>query len=376
MATPRFASPSNVFIPAATGQVIGYIREPGKFKLLDYCQMVKSKSQDEAGKPICVYCILDPDAPARVGPVSGPTVTNPTIQGNYGPGVDSQWRWAPGDDAPRGNIAWNFVFQTVEMHRRAFPYEYDAQTADTADLPIEEIYEQAALQIAMTVKTDRVIRMLETSGNWPASAVADANTLNGGRGKWNLASSDENSPNFNAIRLSVQQAAVDVVKATNASVQPEDLRMIISPNAALKMGSTGEIYSFVKSSQFAKERQEGRNQLNEQYGMPRIYAGLEWIVEDAVAVLEYPNAAGTPATTTRNWVKSDSSAIMVSRKGGLNGVYGAPTFSTVQLFYYKYEMAVEGGYDDRNKKHWGRIVDQYAEVLAATRAGKLITAIF
>lgn len=371
--TPRFFSPTNGFVPSATNQLIGYMRTPGKYKLLDYTQLVGSKSEDSTGKPICFYYVLDPDAPVRVGPVTGPTVTNPTIQGTNGPSVDTQWRWAPGDDAPRGNIISNFYGQTVEMMRRAFPYEYDDQTGDTADLPIGEIYQQIALNLAMTVKTHRVISMLQTAANWPAAAVNDANTLNGGQGNWANASSDEQSANFLAIRIAVQQAAVNIVQATNAAVQPEDLRMIISPNAALKLGSTGEIYNYVKSSAFSKERQEGKNQLNEQYGMPRYYAGLEWIVEDAVMVNEYANVSGTTATVNRNWIKNDSTAIMVSRKGGLNGVYGAPSFSTVQLFYYRYEMAVEQKHDAWNKKQLGRIVDQYAEVLAATRAGQLIT---
>jgi len=370
--TPRFFSPTNSFIPSATGQVIGYIRTAKQFKLLDYVQLVKSTSMDDGGKPICAYAILDPDAPARTGPRSGPTVTNPDLQGTNMPSADVRWRWAPGDDAPTGNIISNFKWQTVEMIRRAYPYEYDEQTKQSADLPVGNIYRQIATSVAMTIKTDRVIQMLQNSANWPAANVADANTLNGGRGKWSDGTSDQNSPNFGAIRMGVAQAAANVVQFTNGAVRPEDLRVIISPNAALRLGTTGEIYAFVKSSQFSEDRQEGRNQLNEQYLMPRYYAGVEWVVEDTPIVLEDANSSGTVATTNRQWIKNDSTAIMVSRKGGLDGVYGAPSFSTVQLFYYRYELAVEEQYDQWNKKHKGRVIDQYAEVLAASRAGYLI----
>mgnify|MGYP003394806623 CR=1 FL=1 len=176
-----------------------------------------------------------------------------------------------------------------------------------------------------------------------------------------------------AIRLAVQQVCVNIVLATNRAVQPEDLRFIISPIAALKMGSTGEIYNYVKSSQFSKDKQEGRNQLNEKYGMPTYYAGVEWVVEDTPAVLEEQNAAGTAATTNRVYVKNDNTCILVSRKGGLDGVYGSPSFSTVQIYYYRYEMKVEEKYDEWDDLHYGSVVDQYAEVIAASRAGALIT---
>ena len=134
--TPRLFSPTNVFIPQATRDVVGYIRKPGQFKLLDYVQMVGSTSKDDAGKPICAYAILDPDAPVRTGPISLLSNPNPDMQGLYQPSVDSQWRWDPGQDAPIGNIISNFKWQTVEMMRRAYPYDYDEQTDLSADLPV------------------------------------------------------------------------------------------------------------------------------------------------------------------------------------------------------------------------------------------------
>ncbi len=372
--TPRFFGPTGSFLIEATGQMIGFVREPGRFKLLDYVQVVKSEEENKKGKPVAAYAILDPDAAVRTGPRTGPTVTGapPDIQGLGGPSVDAKWRWQDGEDRPKAQIKSNFKWQVVEMERRNYGYEYGEQTVDSADLPIMNIERMNATSVAMTVKTDRVIQMLQTAANWPAANVADANVLNGGRGKWNEASSDEQSGAFAAIRLAVARATINIVQATNTAVRPEDLRIIISPNAAYQVGSTGEIYNYVKSSQFSQARQEGKNQLNEQYLMPKYYAGVEWIIEDSTIVTDEMNAAGTPATIGRSFIKNDTTAIMVSRKGGLDGVYGSESFSTVQLFYYRYEMAVEEKHDSWNKKHLGAVVDQYAEVLAASRAGFLI----
>lgn len=371
---PRFFGPTGSFLIEATGQMIGFVREPGRFKLLDYVQVVKSSEENKKGKPVAAYAILDPDAAIRTGPRSGPTVTGapPDIQGLGGPGADTIWRWAAGDDRPKAQIKSNFKWQVVQMERRNYGYEYDEQTVDTSDLPVMNIERKNAVSVAMTVKTDRVIQMLQTAANWPTANVSDANTLNNGKGKWNLASSDEQSPNFAAIRLAVARASINIVLATNSAVRPEDLRIIISPNAAYQLGSTGEIYNYVKGSRFSEERQQGKNQLNEQYLMPKYYAGVEWIIEDSPIDLSELNAAGTPSTTNRQFIKNDTTAIMVSRKGGLDGVYGSESFSTVQIFYYKYELAVEEEHDTWNKKHKGAVVDQFAEVLVATRAGFLI----
>ena len=230
----------------------------------------------------------------------------------------------------------------------------------------------------MTVKTHRVIAMLENTANWPSTNFGTATALGGST--WDGASSDETTAlKFAVIRKTVQSAAVKIVLLTNGAVRPEDLRVIISPPLAMMLGSTGEIYNYVKSSPFSQARQEGRNQLNEQYGMPQYYAGVEWVIEDSPIVYsEYPASvrAASIGATGRAFIKNDTTAIIVSRKGGLNGVYGAPSFSTVQMFYYRFEMSVEEMHDVWNKKHRGRVVDQFAEVLTASRAGYVITGVW
>ena len=82
MTTPRFPLATNLFIPQATGQVIGYLRQPGKFKLLDYAQIVKSTRTGGDGWPVCLFTTIDPDAPIRV-------VT------------DQESAWEDADNAPR-----------------------------------------------------------------------------------------------------------------------------------------------------------------------------------------------------------------------------------------------------------------------------------
>jgi hypothetical protein len=374
MATPRYAGPTNVFVPSATAQVVGFIVDDKKFKIREYTQWFGSESADTTTgveKPIAGYWILDPDEPVRVGPVITPS-SNPDPQGT-GPSVDNEDLWHPGNNRPDANVAVNFKFITAQMDRRNYGYQLDSQTRDVADLPIMEIYRKTALSKAMRKKTWRVIKTLENSANWPSTNTADANTLNGGQGTWATASSDENSANRYAIRNAVANACVQVALQTNDVVGPEDLKMIISPNVARTLANTGEIYGYLKSSPDALGRQGGEGELKERFGFPRYYAGVEWIIESAVAVTEERNAAGTAATTNRVFIKNDTTAVLVARPGSVAGVPGAPSFSTIQVWYYKYEMAVHEEFDSWNLQYKGAVVDQYAEVLAAPRAGYLIT---
>src|SRR5438132_317515 len=155
MPTPRFPSATNLFMPEATRQVIGFLREPGKFKLLEYAQMVKSTGTDKAGKPVCFFCTIDPDAPIRV-------VT------------DQEFAFEDGEDAPEGTVMPNFTTTEVRMFRRAYNYRAGDQMVDTAELfqPLP-LFRQIALMIAMTNKTARIWSLLENASNWGAN-TADA----------------------------------------------------------------------------------------------------------------------------------------------------------------------------------------------------------
>ncbi len=116
MATPRFFSNTSLFIPEATGQVIGFLRNSGQFKFMQYSQLVKSSRTGGDGKPVCLFVVLDPDEPVRV-------VT------------DQEFAWESGDDAPEGaNMIPNFNTTEVRMFLRAYPYRIPEQTVDTATL--------------------------------------------------------------------------------------------------------------------------------------------------------------------------------------------------------------------------------------------------
>jgi hypothetical protein len=356
MTTPRYPSATNLFIPSATGQVIGFIRKPGQFKLLEYAQLVKSTRENGLGQPVCLFTTIDPDEPIRV-------VT------------DQEYAWEDGDKAPEGsNQSVNFNTTEVRMFRRAYPYRLGEQIVGTAVLfPVLPVYRSIAVAKAMTNKTKRVWNYLDNASNW-GSFTADCNVLNGGRGKWGTASATEGSPYYLAIKRSITAALQQVNLNTNAIVKEDDLKLVIAPQLAIAGANSAEITDYMKSSPFSKMVQEGRERgRNSKYGFPDYYGGVECIVEDAPVDTARPNSSGTADTTSRNYIKAASNAVLLSRKGGLEGVEGAPSFSTLQIYYWKYELAVEEQHDSWNKRYEGRVVDQFKEVLASARSGYDIT---
>lgn len=352
MATPRYPSATNTFVPAATGQAIAYIRDKARFKYNEYCQIIR------APKPVVLYAFLDPDEPSRV-------VT------------DQEFDWPSGQKRPlpQSNIG-NFKWEEVRMFRRAYGYQLDEEVVNTAEGWNPKAFHNAIiLNKAATNLTQRIVTLLENASNWGGN-TATATSLNGGAGFWSAGSNDESSAGFLAIKKSLNKAVRLVMLATNGAVTRADLKLVISPELADAMSETSELHTFVEKSPYALAQIKGdAPNVNMPYMLPENIYGVPLVVEDTTRVNIRENADGTVATleTQKVFVKNRTSAVLVSRVGGVDGNYGSPSFSTLQRYYYKYEMAVEARHDAWNKVYESYVVDQFKEVLAAPQSGFLIT---
>lgn len=357
MATPRYLSGTNAFVPQSTGQVIQYIRDPKEFALNRWVQNINTPAT------VFLWAKLDQDQPVRM--------VN-----------EAEFAWEDGADRPTGNHNMT-SFEWVEgrCYRRDYPYTLGLQACEQARkfgaFDPEEVESKSVASQAMTNRVNRIINLCETSANWGIN-TADANVLNSGAGTWDGASNDPSDPGYLAIKKTLLEACRRINLLTNGKVKPKDMRLVISPGLAMAMANTGEIHDYVKSTYQTsiKNMEETLGNVNEQWGLPPKLYGVEVVVEDAVRVSIYPNADGTKATIaagTRTYCKADTNAILVSRPGGIDAPYGAPSFSTVQCYFYEYEMAVESRTDTWNKKVEGHVVEQFKEVLAASPSGYLIT---
>lgn len=199
-----FPSASNGFVAEPTGQVIQYIRNESEFPLNRYVKYIQSP------KTVGLYAVVGRDEMVRI--------VN-----------DSQYAWYDGDERPRGD-ANKVPFETVEFatFRRDYPWTLGYMTIEQATVWKPKLTHMgAAISKAMTLRTNRVLSLAQTSANWPSSQVATANTLNGGAGGWATASDDPSSPNYLAIYKSLMEAARRINLATNAKVKPKDLKLVV-----------------------------------------------------------------------------------------------------------------------------------------------------
>lgn len=303
-----------------------------------------------------VYAVLDPDQPVRV------------------PNVDF-FRWAPGTYRPQNwNNTGNFIWKQVEVERYSIGYTVDYQAVEVAKgWNPQAFFNASILTQAMCLMTQRFSNLINATANWNTN-TADANVLNNGAGTWDQASADQASPHFNAIKKSMLEAIRRIQLATNGSMKTSDMRMVIGPDLAIAIADTGEISAQLQKQEKILAVLKGMDpDVSVNYGIPNPLYGIEVVVEDSPIVTELPNTSGTAATTNRNFIWPATNAAICSRPGGVDGNYGSPSASTVQRYFYKYDMAVETFDRPRHKLFESYVVDQYTEVLAAPRAGFLVT---
>lgn len=354
--TLRYLSGSNGFVPAPTGQVIAFVRDVKKFKINQYVQYIPTP------KSVGVYAVLDRDHPVRI--VS-----------------DADFAWADGDDRPMGKAnVGRFQWAEFATQRRDYPFTLGWKAQEQAEGSWKPFAYEAAAHAsqAMTNRTQRVWTYLESTGNW-GTHYADANTLNGGAGLWEDASDDPNDPAYNAIRKTLLEAMRRIFLDTNSMVNWEDMRLVMNPDCAIAMASSAEFMNYLKQSPFAMAQVKGDvPNINQTWGLPEKYCGLNLVVEDGTIVTERPKASGTEASTSgtpapRRFIKGKTSAAILSRPGGMDGDYGSPSWSTVQVYHYNGLLQVEAFDDPENRRTKGHVSEDFKEVVPATQAGFLIT---
>ena len=348
----RSPSGSNTFTPAyeLTLALVQATRDPGSFKLAKYIQYVKTDLR------VFYYCRLDLDEPARL-------VTQ------------QEFLWAPGQDAPTyGNIG-AFQFIQAATLKYGFGWILPNEAIDQAAWDLDASQMGLVSQKAMTNRVMSTSTLAQTVANWPSSNTAMANTLNAGAGKFDTASSDPADVHYLAIRKALTAAQETIVLQTNGAIKIADMNFVGSPKLFKAMGNTSEIFDYTKGSPDAFRRQEGTDvKFFGEFGMPGAYASMNMVCEDAVKVTSRPNVTtGLAVTGTRDWVWASEKPCILSRKGGIEGKYGGPSLSTVQLYYYR-NMETFTKSDVDNERQAGRIVDDIVVLLPFGQSGYLIQA--
>lgn len=319
--------------------IVGYSRNPKKFKLNQYTKTVPVKQG--AG----YYLNLTAEEAGRI------------INSNL-----NDFYWADGEEAPMGNEnTESFQFLPFATRRYVFPFNLGAKAVEQATWEIVSVHAGLAGQRDMTARTQAVWNVLNTSGNW-AGNTDTATNLAGGQ-------LDSATTSNLYIKKLFRVVAENILKATLGVVQREDLVVVMSPHTAGLIAESQEIVQHLVQSPFAlaQVRQDVPNQ-NGQWGLPDVLYGVRVCVEDAVKV-----TSKKLATRASGYVCPAQTMVFMARPGGLMGMQGIPEFSTIQGFMYE-ESTVETKFDSDNRRHAGRVVSDFDYRLVAPATGYLVTA--
>lgn len=339
--------PTNVYVPFFNiqgGLIVAFARNPAAFPMNLYVQVVPTDRM--VGK----YLYIDPAQAARI--------TDRSLK---------QFAWPDGQPAPQGNWAkQEFEFRDYATQRYVYPWALGFQTVQQASWDIINSHAHVAAQQAMTARTVLCIEALKNA-NW------GSNTVNSPA---NWGAGTATNP---VIKKTLNNAAKKILQSTVGAVNPRDMILVISPNLATKMAESEEVHTYLKESVPALEVLRGTisdgdhlYRRNAVWGLPPTLYGYKIVVEDTVVV----TSAKKSSSTVTQYAMPDDTAFLVSRPGGLEGLYGHPTFSTVVLFTYRpEEMLPEHMTDQNNRLHLGRVIDNVAAVVVAPASGVKITGV-
>lgn len=337
-----YPSGSNTFVPsheASGGLIIGYSRNPKKFKLPQYIKMIPVK------KDYGLYLNITAQVAARL------------INTNL-----SDFVWSDGQEAPTGadNLE-SFQYLSYRCYRYAYPFMLGSKAVSQADWPIMEVQSGFMAQLAMTARTQIVWNGLTTGANWNGN-TGTATALVGGF-------LDTSTTVTLYVKKLFRYVSELILQATIGVVNRDELCVIMNPHTAGLISESPELVDHFKNNVYALQqvRQDAPNQ-NGQWGLPDKLYGVNVIVEDAVKVTSRKGAA----VTTSTYVVPAQTMVFASRPGGVMGMEGIPEFSTSQLFMFS-EMEVESKYDADNRRHQGRVIEDYGFNVAAPASGYLVT---
>lgn len=323
--------------------IVGFSRNPAEFPIMDVVQLVPTERMSG------YYLAFNPGEAARI------------ITSN-----DAEHLWAPGDPRPTGvgnlNSFTNVSFMT---QRRAYAWTTDWITEEQASWPIIAQQSQNVAQQAMTARTLLAVNAL-TSTSWGNNYAATATaigTQSGGSavtGPWNTSTSTQLF-----IRQSVWQMRKLINKATLGVVRPKDLIFWMSPDTATAIMSSGEMQDTLKQSPYAMPQLKGEGENIDPWSILSVMYGSKMVIDDAVIVTTPKGAT----TQNNNYVIPYGAVFCLSRKGGIQGIYGAPSYSTLQMFYYKDEMTSETFNDTVNRRYMGSVVSNYQMVVTSPYVG-------
>jgi hypothetical protein len=354
--TTAFPGPNDVYIPGFGGSqrsklIVSYARDPKKFAVNGLA--TRTPVDQLSGN----YVNLRPEALARV-------FQDPNA-----------YVWMDGQPAPTGNYnTQDFRYSPYQCIRRAIPDYVGQQTEEQAVWPILSTKLDALAHIMMTIRATVFYTLMLNPLNHLSTHVMTAtqwSSLNGATGGgWQQGTAD--NP---IIKRTLLNMANQIRQDTLSSVTYNQLTLVIDPTAAIIMGSSPEIHSYLARSQFAFKQIEGDKAQNGEWSLPPKLYDMNLIVDPTLQTIS-PRLQ-VPGTFAD--VVNYNTALVMAAPGALGDNTGQVNsgFSSTHMFVYKgQEMVVKSKNQDWDMFTKLLCFETYGMTFVAPETAALATSLF
>lgn len=271
--------------------------------------------------------------------------------------------WADGNDAPMltdGND--QFTYQPYYAKRYAYTSQLGYLGVEQGAWDVLGETSQFRMAQGMTARSARVATAITTSSNYPtANYAATAGAIPNG-GAWSSATSTNPY-----ILITIQYMQNKIMQATNGTVKPKDLWIVMNPTTAQIARKSQEFLDYLKQSPEALNIFKGDN-YNQTWGLPEMVYGSHLCVDDTVMT---QSAVNTDSTYTPQYTIPDNAVILLSKIDAITPAVGS-SFSTFTLLEFTPGFEVNVLNDVKNRRYDVQIVENCAEQVLAGQSGFLV----
>lgn len=262
-------------------------------------------------------------------------------------GVDAAW--ADATERPKADPGARHTFESYELKR----YSQSMYTGDMAqefsDIgSLIKLNQDVLASRAMIRRSVFAHTELTTSSNFQttgsvhyyakygvlanaASALGYDTGYFGAAGTDNITVGTINDPVIGKV---IKHGVKVILKKTNGQVGPQDLMLVMNPNTADRLANTQEVRAFIAQQVNSIDYTKGQGDFKiwPTFGLPNPLYGLKVLVDATTKVTTKHDNVNEDTGT---FVLQDGLFAIVSRPGGVSGIAGSSSFSTLALFQHK-----------------------------------------